>query len=221
LIRATTISGSHCETPSASSRSQAGAYRPLRQPRCSGSAWPPMGIRPCRRSGVVGDADDHELARAGRLPASVGRDRARLSARRCPRRSRGAAPQPCCSAEGRPVSCLSSCLIHPRPGPFTRVRSDGVCAVRGRWRTPVNAGQHCWKACWVQALASSNLASSAATLTWDNAPSSRAPVVLIPRFVSVFVHESPRKGGVRTPDKRAPWRSGLAGRSATGRISAC
>jgi len=31
----------------------------------------------------------------------------------------------------------------------------------------VNAGQHCWKACWVQALASSNLASSA-TLTCKN-----------------------------------------------------
>ena len=52
-------------------------------------------------------------------------------------------------------------LIHPRSGPFTGGRADGVCAVRGRWRTPVNAGQHCWKACWGQPLRSSNLLSSA------------------------------------------------------------
>jgi len=31
----------------------------------------------------------------------------------------------------------------------------------GRGGTLVNAGQHCWKACWGQPLASSNLASSA------------------------------------------------------------
>jgi len=71
------------------------------------------------------------------------------------------APQACCPAGAHLASCLSLCLIHPRPGPFTSVRSDRVCAVRGRWRTPVNAGQHCWKACWGQPLASSNLASSA------------------------------------------------------------
>jgi hypothetical protein len=81
-------------------------------------------------------------------------------------------------------------------------------AGHGRTRPAMNAGAHTWKACWVQALASSNLASSA-MLTCDNAPSSHAPVVLIPRFVSVFVHEC--RPGVRTPDKRAPWRSGLAG----------
>ena len=88
--------------------------------------------------------------------------------KRSPRRSPDAAPQPCCPGAGRLASCLSFCLIHPRPGPFTSVRSDSVCAVRGRWRTPVNAGQHCWKACWVQALAGSNPASSA-TLTCANA----------------------------------------------------
>src|SRR5215472_4929401 len=49
------------------------------------------------------------------------------------------------------------------PG-FAGVRQDPSVTVspgRGRWRTPVNAGQHCWKACWGQPLASSNLASSA------------------------------------------------------------
>jgi len=68
--------------------------------------------------------------------------------KRSPRRSPDAAPQRCCPGAGRLASCLSFCLIHPRPGPFTSVRSDSVCAVRGRWRTPVNAGRHCWKACW-------------------------------------------------------------------------
>ena len=81
--------------------------------------------------------------------------------RRSLRRSRGLAPQTRCSVGGRPASCLSFCLIHSRPGPFTSVRSDGVRAVRGRWRTPVNVGQHCWKACWGQPLRSSNLLSSA------------------------------------------------------------
>jgi hypothetical protein len=108
---------------------------------------------------------------------------------------------------GRQAPCLSFCIIHPRPAPFTRDRPGRVRAGRGRWRTVVNASQHCWKACWGQRLRSSNLLSSA-TLTCDNAPSGGAPVVLIPRFVSVFVHE--RRPSARTPDERAPWRSALA-----------
>lgn len=43
---------------------------------------------------------------------------------------------------------LSFGLIHPRTGPFTGGHPDHVRAARGRWRTPVNAMQHCWKACW-------------------------------------------------------------------------
>ena len=80
---------------------------------------------------------------------------------RSPRRSPDVAPWPCCPVVGRPAPCLSFCLIHPRSAPFTDVHVDRVCAVRGRWRTPVNAGQHCWKACWGQPLRSSNLLSSA------------------------------------------------------------
>jgi len=60
-----------------------------------------------------------------------------------------------------PEPGLSFGLIHPRPGPFTDVHADRVRAARGRWRTPVNAMQHCWKACWGQPLRSSNLLSSA------------------------------------------------------------
>ena len=63
---------------------------------------------------------------------------------------------------GLPFGCgLSFGLIHPRTGPFTGGYPDRVRAARGRWRTPVNAGQHCWKACWGQPLRSSNLLSSA------------------------------------------------------------
>jgi len=37
----------------------------------------------------------------------------------------------------RPASCLSFCLIRPRPPPFTSGRPGRVQAGRGRWRTPV------------------------------------------------------------------------------------
>jgi hypothetical protein len=63
---------------------------------------------------------------------------------------------------------LSFGLIHPRPSAFAGVRVDCVRARRGRRRPVVNAGAHCWKACWGQPLASSDLASSA-TLTCVNA----------------------------------------------------
>jgi hypothetical protein len=56
---------------------------------------------------------------------------------------------------------LKSGLTHPDPPPFTSGHAVCIRAVRGRWRTLVNAGHHCWKACWGQPLASSNLASSA------------------------------------------------------------
>jgi hypothetical protein len=57
--------------------------------------------------------------------------------------------------------CLSFCLIHLRPAPFTSDRLRHVLAGHGRWRPLANAGAHCWKACWGQPLRSSNLLSSA------------------------------------------------------------
>src|SRR5215467_14347272 len=48
---------------------------------------------------------------------------------------------------GRGLGSVLGSFI-PRPGPFTGGHPDRVCAVRGWWRTLVNAGQHCWKACW-------------------------------------------------------------------------
>jgi hypothetical protein len=75
-------------------------------------------------------------------------------------------------ARRRQPSLISS-LIHPRPAPFTAGRRESVRAGHGRWRLPVNAGQHCWKACWGQPLRSSNLLSSA-TLTCGDAISDTA-----------------------------------------------
>ena len=87
---------------------------------------------------------------------------------------------------------LSFGLIHPRPGPFTGGHPDRVRAGRGRWRTPVNADQHCWKACWGQPLASSNLASSA-RLTCDDALGSCSRAALHPKAcVSFPVSVEPR-----------------------------
>jgi hypothetical protein len=52
--------------------------------------------------------------------------------------------------------CLSLCLIHPRPPPFTSGHEPLVRAGHGRWRTVVNGGAQSSKACegaslpWVQ-----------------------------------------------------------------------
>ena len=79
-------------------------------------------------------------------------------------------PLPCDGLASQPARSwhgLSSGLIHSRPAPFTGGRPARIRARHERWRPVVNTGQQCWKACWVQALASSNLASSA-TLTCKN-----------------------------------------------------
>jgi addiction module HigA family antidote len=63
-------------------------------------------------------------------------------------------------------------------GQLIRGHSYNVCAGRGRWRTVVNAGQHCWKACWGQPR-SSNL-PSCATLACDDAIGSCSRAALHP-----------------------------------------
>ena len=77
----------------------------------------------------------------------------------------------------------------------------------------VNAGQRCWKACWGQPLASSNLASSA-TLTCDDALGSCSRAALHPKArvsfpVSVepwpyVVFRTNRCGGTLN-DSRCTW----------------
>jgi hypothetical protein len=111
--------------------------------------------------GVVGQADEHEPARAGRLPASVGRDRGQVQ---CPGDRLDAHGAPILrhtTPQGAP-GLLSQFLSHsPLTATVHRRPPGRVRAGHGRWRTLVNAGQHCWKACWGQPLRSSNLLSSA------------------------------------------------------------
>jgi hypothetical protein len=83
---------------------------------------------------------------------------------------------------------LSCGLIHSCPRSFTDGHPARVHARRERWRTSVNAGQHCWEACWVQALASSNLASSA-TLICDDALGWCSRAALHPKRVSHFLSQ--------------------------------
>jgi hypothetical protein len=118
----------------------------------------------------------------------------------------------------RPDSCLSLCLIRRRPRPFACVRAVRIAAVHELWRTLVNAGQHCWKACWVQPLASSNPPSSA-TLTRHDAWSrplipglSRRPLVSV--AVSVCLSCVPDSG------RETAWRTRQAGCIAAGTLTA-
>ena len=106
-------------------------------------------------------------APASRKTSKVPRKRASCSPRRSPRRSRASLLRRAAAYRAAQAPCLSFCLVHPSPGPFTSDRTSHVRAGHGRWRTVVNAGQHCWKACWGQPLRSSNLLSSA-TLTCNN-----------------------------------------------------
>ena len=112
----------------------------------------------------------------------------------------------------RPALLAASCrfgwsqIWSHSPG-FAGVRRDPSVTVspgHGRRRTPVNAGQHCWKACWGQPLASSNLASSA-TLTCYDALGLRSRAVPCPTArvsfsVSVWVLAI-----CLTPDKSVWW----------------
>jgi hypothetical protein len=114
---------------------------------------------------MAGQAAEDEPAAGGRLPAAVGRDRGqaprpgdRPGAHRAPLFSRAA-------HKGAP-GLLSQFLSHSPPSAAVHQRPPRPSS--GRSRTVADAGQHCWKACWLQALASSNLASSA-TLTCRSA----------------------------------------------------
>ena len=59
-----------------------------------------------------------------------------------------AGSQPPAIGSSRRGPGLSFGLVHSHPPPFTAGYPDRVRPSHGRWRTPVNAGQHYWKACW-------------------------------------------------------------------------
>ena len=124
--------------------------RPCRPAR---RGWPSRPARTCTRW----TAACHDPPGPG--PGSAPRDRLYARRHHLPATGRRARPG---TEPG-----LKCGLIHLRPAAFTNGRVRCIRAGCGRWRILVNAGQHCWKGCWVQALASSNLASSA-TLTCMN-----------------------------------------------------
>ena len=104
---------------------------------------------------------------AGSAPASAVRPRGPLMRIRLPepleaRRMRSTLLARACRSGWAQMWSHSPGFVGVRQGPSVTA-SPG----HGRSRTPVNASQHCWKACWGQPLASSNLLSSA-TLTCKN-----------------------------------------------------
>jgi Short C-terminal domain len=132
--------------------------------RGSGSASPAYQLAKLadlRDRGVI-SAEEFERGKAKSWPEREG---ARQSA------ARHAVPGPLSAHRASPpvASCQitgklpapSSSARWSRRAPFTTRRPSRVRAGRGRWRTPVNAGQHCWKACKGQPFRSSNLLSSA------------------------------------------------------------
>jgi len=133
--------------------------------RPDGTAWRTRattdGKAQSHRAGVAGQAGEHELAGAGGLPAAVGGNRGpveRLGDRldligHLPR-ARHSAKTPSRARAQFWAHSLPSAAVHRWPPAQIRARHE-------RSRPVVNAGQQCWKACWGQPLASSNLASSA------------------------------------------------------------
>ena len=91
------------------------------------------------RTRVPGQADEHELARAGRPPARIGGTGPDSAPRRSPRRSPGTTGKARDPPARGPASGLSFGLIHPRPEPFTGERGLPYAQVRytrgRRWMT--------------------------------------------------------------------------------------
>ena len=102
------------------------------------------------------------------------------------------------SAQPATAQLLVSVLVS-----FTPARSrspastTGIMAGHVLPRTAMNEGQHCWKACWGQPLASSNLASSA-TLICGNAGRNGRRAGAAERRLSHFLAQfRASSGGVR------------------------
>jgi hypothetical protein len=137
------------------------------------------------------------------------------------RRAQILTPPPLMATSRRPTGArlpaarpwLSLCLIRPRPQLFNSVLARGIMAGHVRPQTRVNAGQQCRKACWVQALASSNLASSAKLTSTDanGADGEQLPAARHGRAIRPRCAGSPRSAGPRF-DK-----PGIRSRKAPGR----
>ena len=138
LIRAATMPGSHGETmPAASSRSrQVRTVRsdsPVYRTSVATDGNAPVPSRP----GMVGQADEHELARAGRLAATIGGDRGQIQRPRDRLDAHRAPPGGCAapSAVLQPVGSVSVSFTPVRSCSRANVnhRSAQVRYTRGRW----------------------------------------------------------------------------------------
>jgi hypothetical protein len=115
---------------------------------------------------------------------------------------------------GRSGRCLSLCLIHPRPGPFTGDRGHPVRAGHERWRPVVNGSAQYSKACegatlpWVQIPPPPPLTRHYAGPWWQrsacrgsfclsfwprNGRFTRSGSGFLRRIVPVGVHPAPRR----------------------------
>ena len=127
------------------------------------------------------------MVTAGSAPSSAARPPMGYEYRnRASRRMRSTLPAAACGSGWSQMWSHSPGFAGVRPDP-----SLTVSPAHGRWRTPVNAGQHCWKACSGQPLASSNLASSAMLTcknTQDEHRQDCLDVEICLSFVSVSGH---------------------------------
>jgi hypothetical protein len=89
--------------------------------------------------------------RRGALGRVHGAPIASTTRQRSPRRMRAhrraTSPRPHGAAHGEPGPCLSFCLIHPRPQPFTGGHPARIRAVHVLWRPVVDGASQSSKAC--------------------------------------------------------------------------
>ena len=167
-------------------------------------------VAPTRRRGVCARASQNPLIRCS--ATAQGNCRGHRRAVQVPLRH-----EPVACSSTAVVSVLVS--IHRRPAPFTGGHPDRVRAGHGRWRTPVNAGQHCWKACWGRPLRSSNLLSSATSDQAIHHPGHAFGLAFVRLVVSFAVSLILTHIGIKRPKGRRPLLSAIAVWPPIGRFS--
>jgi hypothetical protein len=110
--------------------------------RCSGPAWPPTGMRPCRPAPewLAKPTSTNLHALEGCPPRSAGTG-ARLSAQEIASTLTGHPPVPGRRTRPRDRAWAQLGSFTPRPCPFTTGHAELISAGPGRWRPLVNAGQ--------------------------------------------------------------------------------
>ena len=138
--------------------------------RCSGRAWHGREGPGTAGASVVGQADEHELAGAGRLPATVGRNRGQVERPRDRLDAHQAPPgsQPPWQAARRRLSLV---LVSFTPGP-------GAVHRRTRTAVPPRSGTLAacsgWRCAVLESLRSGGFWSRAWSQFWSHSPPSGA-----------------------------------------------